>query len=175
MKYYDNIIIVKNEDNISELAFKDVNICEDLIVNISNLWPRWIEDEDRLCMQFIADVVKSMNIKGYISIDDLYNLSEKEVLQLIINCKDDYIKNVFEKFQNATRNQVYKSDVPNNEFYCTSVIGKKRYINPLVSLENNVSRIKDISPIANEKISNFLSMKLHTYIGFDFDFKPYTY
>ncbi len=41
-----------------------MKICENFIHDISKLWPRWIEDEDRLCMQFIADIVKSMNIKN---------------------------------------------------------------------------------------------------------------
>ncbi len=172
-EYYNNIIVLKNEDGIDELAFKDAKICENFIHDISKLWPRWIEDEDRLCMQFIADIVKSMNIKGYITVDDLYKLSEQDIIQLIKNCDDIYIKDAFEKFQNATRNSVYKSDLPNNEIYCTSVKGKKRYINPLVRFNNKTCRIKDVSTIANNDINNFLDMKLHKFIGFNFDFKPY--
>ena len=172
-RYYNNIIILKNEDGIDELAFKDINICENFIHDISKLWPRWIEDEDRLCMQFIADIVKSMNIKGYITIDDLYNLSENEVLKLIKNCDDSYIKNAFAFFRNATRDLVYKSDVPNDKIYCTNVKGKKRYVNPLVKYNNKVCRIKDVSAMANNDINNFLNMKMHTYIGFNFEFKPY--
>lgn len=172
-KYYNNIVILKNEDGIDELAFQDIKLCENFIHDISKLWPRWVEDEDRLCMQFIADIVKSMNIKNYITVDDLYKFSEGEVLQLIQNCEDNYIRNAFKNFQNATRDSVYKSDEPNNEIYCTSVKGKKRYINPLVNLDNKVSRIKDISRLANYDISNFLNMKHHKFIGFNFDFKPY--
>ena len=172
-KYYNNIVILKNEDGIDELAFQDIKLCENFIHDISKLWPRWVEDEDRLCMQFIADIVKSMNIKNYITVDDLYKFSEREVLQLIQNCEDNYIRNAFKNFQNATRDSVYKSDEPNNEIYCTSVKGKKRYINPLVNLDNKVSRIKDISRLANYDISNFLNMKHHKFIGFNFDFKPY--
>ena len=172
-KYYNNIVILKNEDGIDELAFQDIKLCENFIHDFSKLWPRWVEDEDRLCMQFIADIVKSMNIKGYITVDDLYKFSEREVLQLIQNCEDNYIRNAFKNFQNATRDSVYKSDEPNNEIYCTSVKGKKRYINPLVNLDNKVSRIKDVSVLANDDISNFLNMKHHKFIGFNFDFKPY--
>ena len=124
-------------------------------------------------MQFIADIVKSINIKGYITVDDLYKFSEHDIIQLIKNCDDSYIKNAFEKFQNATRSSVYKNDLPNNEIYCTSVKGKKRYINPLISLDNKTCRIKDVSTIANNDINNFLNMKLHKFIGFNFDFKPY--
>ena len=171
--YYNNIVILKNEDGIDELAFQDIKLCENFIHDISKLWPRWVEDEDRLCMQFIADIVKSMNIKSYITVDDLYKFSEREVLQLIQNCEDNYIRNAFKNFQNATRDSVYKSDEPNNEIYCTSVKGKKRYINPLVNLDNKVSRIKDVSVLANDDISNFLNMKHHKFIGFNFDFKPY--
>ena len=171
--YYNNIVILKNEDGIDELAFQDIKLCENFIHDISKLWPRWVEDEDRLCMQFIADIVKSMNIKSYITVDDLYKFSEREVLQLIQNCEDNYIRNAFKNFQNATRDSVYKSDEPNNEIYCTSVKGKKRYINPLVNLDNKVSRIKDISMLANDDISNFLNMKHHKFIGFNFSFKPY--
>lgn len=172
-KYYNNIVILKNEDGIDELAFQDIKLCENFIHDVSKLWPRWVEDEDRLCMQFIADIVKSMNIKNYITVDDLYKFSEREVLQLIQNCEDNYIRNAFKNFQNATRDSVYKSDEPNNEIYCTSVKGKKRYINPLVNLDNKVSRIKDVSVLANDDISNFLNMKHHKFIGFNFDFKPY--
>lgn len=172
-KYYNNITIVKNEDGIDELAFKDKKICENFIHTISKLWPRWIEDEDRLCMQFIADIVKSMNIKEYITVDDLYKLSEKEVLELIQNCEDNYIKDAFNNFQNATRSSVYKSDELNNEIYCTSVKGKKRYVNPLTLENNKVFRINEISTLANKDIDNFLNMKLHKFIGFYFDFKPY--
>lgn len=69
---------------------------------------------------------------------------------------------------------LYKKDVPNKDIYCTTVKGKKRYINPLVISENTIGRIKDVSPIANKDINNFLNMKEYQYIGFYFDFKPYT-
>lgn len=172
-KFYNNIIILKNEDGIDELGFKDAKICEEFIHRLSKLWPRWVEDEDRACMQFIADIIKSMNIKGYITIDDLYKLSDDEVIKLVKNCDDEYIREAFNNFQKATRDSVYKSDTPNNEIYCTSVKGKKRYVNPISMSNGKVCRIKDISSQANNDINNFLNMKLHKYIGFNFDFKPY--
>lgn len=173
-KYYNHIVIVKNEENITELAFQDKKVCQDFIHDISKLWPRWIEDEDRLCMQFVADIIKSMKTKGYITVDDLYKFPESEIIQLIKNCEDNYIKEAFENFENATKKSIYKSNIPKKEIYCTSVKGKKRYINPLVKLENRVCRIKDVSYIANEDITKFRTMKLNTYVGFDFNFKPYT-
>ena len=170
-KHYGNIIIAKNEKNIDELSFKDINICENFIHDISKLWPRWIEDEDRACMQFIADVMKWLNREGYVTIDDLYKLSEKEVIKLIENCKDSYIRNAFKNFRDATKDSVYKSDEPNDKIYCTSVKGKKRYINPLVKCDSKFYRIYDVSNQAKEDIENFKNMKMYQYIGFEFDFK----
>ena len=172
-KYYHNLIRLKNEDGIDELGFRDSKVCESFIHDISRLWPHWVEDEDRLCMQFIADIVKSMNRKGYLTMDDLYQYSELEVIQMIKNCPDEYIKDAFQQFQNATRDSVYKSDVPNSDIYCTSVKGKKRYVIPLVNFGNKVCRINEVSSQAKDDIDKFLNMKLHLFIGFDFPFKPY--
>ena len=172
-KYYNNVTICKNEDDIVELSFKDIKICEEFIHKISKLWPRWFEDEDRLCMQFIADIMKSINVKKYITVDDLYKYSEREIIEVIKNCDDNYIRKAFENFQNATRDSVYKSDMPNSEIYCTSVKGKKRYINPLVIANDKVNRIKNISALANSDIDDFINKKVHKFVGFKFDFKPY--
>lgn len=53
------------------------------------------------------------------------------------------------------------------------IIYQKRYVNPLVNYKNKARRIKDVSFVAKKDIDDFLNMKLHKYIGFKFDFKPY--
>ena len=44
----------------------------------------------------------------------------------------------------------------------------------LIFLFVKKSFYRDVSPIANKDINNFLNMKEYQYIGFNFDFKPYT-
>ena len=124
-KVYDNITIVKNENNEEELAFKDLKICQDYISKVSKLWPEWISDADRTVMQFLADICKSMKVKGYLSIDDLYTLSEEEVITNILNCKDKYISNSFKLFSNSDK--VYVSDELVKDKYCIKVKSKTRY------------------------------------------------
>ena len=104
---YDNVVVVKNEDGIDELVFKDKEICEEYIHTISRLWPEWVSDKDRTVMQFLADMCKSMNNAGYLTIDDLYTLSESEIISKFLNCDDDYLSESFRKFQNADK--VYQS------------------------------------------------------------------
>lgn len=86
------------------------------------IFANYDSDNNRTVMQFFADIVKSMNVKGYITVDDLYELSEEDVINRILNCDDTYIKESFVKFQNAT--SVYGSDTPVNNRYCISVKGK---------------------------------------------------
>lgn len=168
---YNNVKVLKNEHGVQELGFNDLRTCEKYIHIISKLWPEWISDKDRTVMQFLADIVKSMNVKGYLTIDDLYNLSEKELIEKILNCEDNYIKDNFIKFQNAT--SVYGNDTPIDDKYCISVKGKRRYIIPLTKYNNSVCRINEISKSAKDDIEEYFNIKHFKYTGFDFNFKPY--
>ncbi len=170
---YNNVSVLKNEEGIEELGFNSWEICEKYIHIISKLWPEWISDKDRTVMQFLADIVKSMNVKGYLSIDDLYNLSEQEVINKILTCEDEYIRENFIKFQNAT--DTYGSDTPVKDKYCTSVKGKRRYIIPLTKYNDSICRIDKISKNAMNDIEEYLKIKHCRYIGFNFEFKPYEY
>ena len=76
---------------------------------------------------------------------------------MIKTCDDEYIRIAFEKYQNATIEDVYRGDEPRDDIYCTSVKGKKRYINPLVICDSKISRIKDISSKANEVVSKYMA------------------
>ena len=170
-KIYSNIIISKNEDNIDELTFKDKEICEEYINIISKLWPEWISDKDKTVMQFIADICKSMNIAGYLSIDNLYELSEKEVIEKILNAPDEYISNSFKKFLKTDK--VYSSENPIIDKYCVHIKSKERYIIPLVQTQNKSIRIDKISKPSKKKIEEYLNSQKVTYTYFNFDFKPY--
>ena len=170
-RMYSNITITKNEDGLDELAFKDVETCADYIHIISKIWPEWISDKDRTVMQFIADMCKAMNQRGYLSIDDLYTLSEEEVISRILNCGDKYLEESFKKFQNADK--VYRSDHYIEDKYCINTTVKTRYVNPLAFYRDGVLRIKSLRYAASQEIEEYLAIpKGGYYTYFDFDFKP---
>ena len=169
---YSNIVVTKNEEGIDELAFKDKKICEEYIHIISRLWPEWVSDRDRTVMQFLADMCKSMKNAGYLTIDDLYSLSEKEVIDKFLDCEDSYLSDSFKRFQNA--DTVYKSDLPVDKKYCVNINAKTRYVTPLVVTDNGVVRINMVSEKAKKEIDEYLSLpKGGYYTYFDFDFIPY--
>lgn len=137
---YDNITILKNEEGTEELGFKDEKIAEKYINIISNLW-----------------------------IEDLYKLSEQEVINKIENCEDKNIANSFKMFRNTT--SVNESDKYVENKYCVNVKAKRRYIVPLTKTETGIKRINEVSNIAKQKIENYLKYESKPYIYFNFDFK----
>ena len=172
-KYYEDITVLKNEDDIIELGFKTKEICKDFLKTIIPIFARYDSDENRTVMQFYADMMKSLNLKGLISVDDLYQMSEAEVNDLILNSGDDYLVAAFKNFQSATN--VFGSNEPVEGKYCISVKGKKRYIVPLVKIGESAKRITEIDEESKQLVDDYMKLKRSTYTGFDFEFKPYSF
>ena len=169
---YNNVIVCKNEDGVEELTFKSVNLCEEYIHIASNLWFEWVSDKNRTVMQFLADICKSMICTNRLTIDDLYILSEKEIISKFLNCSDNYLSDSFKKFQNTAN--VYCSNKFVEGKYCINIKSKTRYVNPLVLTENGPIRINLLSKNANDDINRYLnSPKGGNYTYFDFNFVPY--
>lgn len=168
-KCYNNVAVLKNENGIDELSFKDLVVAEKYISTVSKLWPEWIINADKVSMQFLADILKAMHSKKYIKLEDLYVLSEEEVINKILNCGDEYLTQAFKNFQEAS--VVHDSKTPVPDKYCVSVKSKRRYIVPLVQNGETVDRVNNLSVQAKKDIDNYLKFKTANYGYFDFDFK----
>ena len=169
---YNNITILKNEDGKKELGFKAVDICEKYLQTVSKLWPSWVSDTDRTLMQFYADMCKSLSKIGELTIKDLYSLSEKEIIDKFLNCKDPYLKEAFHSFFKVTK--AYPSDTYKEDKYCVKITTKSRYIVPLVLVDGKPRRITEVSFGAKKIIDDYLNIpKGGYYTYFDFEFKPY--
>ncbi len=170
-RFYSDMVVSYNEAGIEEIAFKNKQIAEEYICKISKLWPTWADENNKAYMQFLADIVKSMIVKGYLTVDDLYKLPEREVVDMILNSKDLNIATAMNNFIHGKEIKILDYPLPNR--YCIKMKGKLRYIVPLVAGQNKAVRITEISKIAKEKIDGFLSNKFDKYGCLDFDFKPY--
>ena len=172
-RFYDEIVVLTNEDGEDELGFKTESICKDFLKTILPIFETYDSDPNRTVMQFYADVVKSLNVKGLISVDDLYEMSEADVNKLILNSGDDYISESFKMFQEAK--SVFGSDEPVAHKYCISVKGKKRYIVPLVKVGESSKRITEVDEESKKLVEEYMNIKRSKFTGFDFDFKPYSF
>ena len=160
---YENIEIQKNEQGIEELGFKDIKIAEKFVKGMRILSNSYIDNRTKFSMQFLADIMKIMSSQNLITKKDLYELSEKEVIERIENCDYAEISQKFDMWKNA--HEIKESDEKVKDKYCVSIDAKIRYINPLV----NGIRISEISEVAKEEIQKALEFKTkkYAYLGFD--------
>jgi len=75
-------VIFKNEDNIEELGFKNKEIAEKFVHTMSKLSRMYRREKTVFSMQFLADIMKKMSERNLININDLYSLSEKEIIKI---------------------------------------------------------------------------------------------
>lgn len=167
-KIYNDITILKNENGIDELGFKNKEIAEEFIKYARNIWPFWITNEVKITLQFIADTMKKMSQKNLIAKKDLYNLSEEEVIHRIENCSEETITKAFNLFRNTTK--INESDEPVIDNYCISVKTKRRYVIPLVRIDGVNKRIDEVSNIAKKNIEDYLNYNTKKYAYFDFNY-----
>ena len=165
---YSNIVIDKNEDGIDEMCFKDLKVAERFVEVMSELSILYMNDQRRFGMQFLVDVLKRMSNLGLVSVSDLYELPEKEIVNRIKNCQKNNISKCFEMWQNA--DDVKTSDVEVADKYCIKIKAKKRYINPLVLTNDGPKRIADISTKAKENIDKCMNYSFDRFIYMDFNF-----
>lgn len=159
---YDDITILKNENDIIEIGFNHKEIAESLINNCYKLWYYWYDNKDKIVMQFWADMIKKMVDKNLVTISDLYNLREQDIVDIIKN--DETLLKPFELFQKAE--DTYNSNVKIKNKYCVNITSKKRYINPLV----RDKRIYDISDVSKKHIDNFKNFIEEPFVYVDFNF-----
>lgn len=155
---YEDIQIVQNENNIPELGFNSIEMAEKFVIGASRLWPLWVSAEDTMIMYFFADIIEKMYNEKYITKKDLYELSEKEIINLIKNCKDGSISERFNRFMKC--NNFIETEEYKNDKFCVSRKVKRRYINPLTQK----GRIYDISSKSKEIIDEYINMKISKYV-----------
>ena len=167
-KIYNDIEKQKNENGIDELGFKTKEIAEEFVHIMSELSCLYRRDKTVYSMQFLADTMKKMSDQKLITIDDLYTLTEKEIIEKIENCKDIKISEDFKKWKCCKA--IKTSNIcPENVYFVNIEKNKVRYINPLVKINNTYRRIKDISNSAKLDIQKTFDYKISKYIYIDND------
>lgn len=167
---YDNIEIQKDEKGVEEVGFKDIAIAEKFVHTMSILSRLYRREKTLFTMQMLADIMKIMSDNNLINVAEMYNLSEKEVIERIEKCNIRNISNGFKTWKNST--DILTSEVaPEGKYFVNIEKVKKRYINPLVRYNNEYKRLKDISKKATNDINEALEYKTAKYVFLDFDFK----
>lgn len=157
-RFYENIYVGVNEDKELELSFDDEDIADKFVELTSRLSILYRDDKTRFSMGLLSDILKWLVKNKLITIDDLYELSEDEVVEIINKSR---LKNVFGKWANMKDVKVSKN-MP-GDYYCVRSRAKIRYIDPLV----NDSRISSLSENARNNIANNFNYDMENYVYSD--------
>lgn len=163
-KMYDNLEILKNEEGIDEIGFTDETLADRFVDGASLTWYLFQSNEEKLKTQFFADVIKKMIEINELTKDDLYKLSEKEIIKKIENCKEKSISEAFKKFRNVETIDEGE-EKPLNK-YTVSLDVKRRYVVPLVKDK----RVTEVTEFSKDLITVFSTYSSFKYGWFDFNF-----
>lgn len=157
---YEDLEIQTNENGIEEISFKTKKLARKFVKITSKLSVIYRDDRTRYSMQLLADIVKKLNEDNLLTLEDLYNLKESEVIEMIEN--HEY-KEIFNTWKKAKK--VKTSDEEPKDVYYVHHGAKVRYIDPLV----NGERISNICKIAKSMIDKNLSYDMTKYVYLDFN------
>ena len=148
---YDNLIVLINEDNIPEIGFKDIDICEKFVNMVLTYAKELQGNTDKYVMKYISEIIKLAFERNLITLEDLYQNKENEVISILERNFDSW-----NNFKEAT--ELIRTDDEPYHFYA-SFETKKRNVIPLISLNNQTERIINISDSAKNNYQEFLKYK----------------
>lgn len=176
-EFYQNLMVVENEDGASEIGFRSPEIAAKFTLENLPLTSVYHGEKSRVNMEFLSDVVKTMLTRELITESDLYSMNERDFIDWILGCGDHEISEAFRKYQRTT--SVYTGNTPKKGVYCASKEPKIRYIVPLTLTGKTnkngqlvVRRVTEVNEETDVAIKKFLAEKLPKYVGLDFEFKP---
>lgn len=155
---YNDIEIQKNEDGEIELGFKTKKWARLLVKASSILSVIYRDDRTVYSMQFIADILKGLNSDNLITIEDLYEKKENEIINII---KESKYKDIYNTWINSKK--VKLSDEEPENVYFVHHGAKVRYIDPLFKGK----RISNECKIAKRYIDKNLSYNMDSYVYLD--------
>ena len=155
---YADIVVQSDENGVKELGFQTKKIARKFVKLTSQLSIFYREDRTRYSMQLIADILQKMSEAGKLSMADLYQMKESEVIKMIL--ASDF-SDAFSAWRKAKKIRKAKSpEQCQNGVYIVNCQAKVRYIDPLWQGE----RMSKVCKIAKGYIEKNLAYKMEGYL-----------
>lgn len=161
-KIYNDLEIEKNEYDEIELGFKTKAIARKFVKVTSQMSVAYRDSRARFSNQLIADILKSLKNGGEITVEELYDKKESDIIGIIENSKYKDIWNIWQKAKKVNTSKTKPEDI----YYVHQKV-KVRYIDPLC----NGERMSKICKIAKNAIDKNLSYSMDDYIYLNFKFE----
>jgi hypothetical protein len=156
---YQDLTVTKNEYGSDELCFQTMEAAKRFTEISLNNSRFFISDEDRFAMQYLADILRFALENGVLQPKDLY-LTETEVIKKLNN--DQTLSKMWKSYTELSAVSA-SPEKPANQ-YSINISAKKRYIDPLVFVENSPSRLTTIDAGIRDQIQSFLKLDFNHWI-----------
>ncbi len=152
---YGNICVLKNEKDLPELGFSDLEAAITYVKKFCNVSMLLQQNEDKVAMQLLADILSCAVQCGYADEFDFYSMSEQELITRFEDFSDMDSDSEFAKLFRTFRSmkKVEHTESPLENAYCISLEVKKRFVDPLVKLANG--KCQRVSTLSRE-VLNYL-------------------
>lgn len=166
-KTYNDLIILKNEENKEELGFKTIEMAELYCKKFCMIGHILQLNENKLCLQLLSQIMSKAVELDVLQEEDFMTLSESKIIEKIesfiskktLSLEEQKFATMYNTFRKMTKVEHTSQKLPEDKYFCVSLKVKQRYINPLVKVGTNsqqAKRLSEVSDFANKLIKNFL-------------------
>ena len=166
-KTYNDLIILKNEENKEELGFKTIEMAELYCKKFCMIGHILQLNENKLSLQLLSQIMTKAVELNVLQEEDFMTLSESKIIEKIesfiskktLSLEEQKFATMYNTFRKMTKVEHTNQKLPEDEYFCVSLKVKQRYINPLVKVGANsqqAKRLSEVSDFANKLIKDFL-------------------
>ncbi len=166
-KTYNDLIILKNEENKEELGFKTIEMAELYCKKFCMIGHILQLNENKLSLQLLSQIMSKAVELDVLQEEDFMTLSESKIIEKIesfiskktLSLEEQKFATMYNTFRKMTKVEHTNQKLSEDEFFCVSLKVKQRYINPLVKVGTNsqqAKRLSEVSDFANKLIKDFL-------------------
>ncbi len=166
---YNNIVILKNEYGDDEFGFEDITYAKKFFKLSIEVGKKKRSYEAKITKQLISDVLMLMMRREEIDLMDLYNYTDKAILEVGKNCSDKRIKEGIEMIENLS--VVYTKFNPTEDptKYCVKVNDKSIYVDPIVKTKAGNHRLSSLDISIDKEIEIYKGSDTDLYMYIDYE------
>lgn len=124
----NDLIILNNEFNEPEIGFKNINVAQKVLLTSKNIDKYCHSKEDNYMMLLLAKITKLAINKGYITYENLFYISEKNLLNLLKIKNDKEINRLLYIFEHINPYNIKVVESPNIKRRVLAPMTKKERI-----------------------------------------------
>ena len=166
---YNDLAVLKNEDDEDELGFCTLAIAEEYCRHFCMIGHILQLNENKLSLHFLGQIMNRAVVLGILTEEDFYTKSETQIIEMLENALStpplstaqrndiELLRRYYKTFRTMESIEHTDSPLPEDEYFCISLKVKQRFINPLVrdKKTGRSRRLSELSSSSRKIIEDF--------------------